>query len=181
MYQDDFKKIIELINTFSQLWSEHTMWTRSFIISTASELGDLPNVTKRLMRNPSDFANALKKYYGDEKANKFAALLKEHLSIAGDLVNAAKAGDTTTVDEKRKQWYANANEIAAFLASINPYWSQNEWKLMLHDHLKMTEDEATLRLSSKYAKDVALYEPILNQAMMMADYMANGIRKQFQI
>jgi hypothetical protein len=172
---------INLINTFRKLWSEHVMWTRSFIISTAANLGDLQLVTKRLLRNPTDFAAALKKYYGAEKAAKFDTLLTEHLMIGAALVNAAKAKDTETADEQRKKWYANADEIADFLSSMNPYWSKNEWQMMLYDHLKMTEDEAVKRLNGEYAKDIAQYDIIEDQALMMADYMADGIAKQFKI
>jgi len=177
----DCRKIIDLTNTFRKLWTQHVMWTRSFIISTASDLQDLSYVTKRLLRNPSDFADALKIYYGKEKSDKFASLLSEHLSIAASLVNAAKSGDTNTVNEERAKWYANADQIAEFLASINPYWSLTEWKLMMYDHLKMTEDEATSRLTGQYAKDVALYDAIEDQALMMADNMTKGISKQFVI
>lgn len=175
------KDKIDLINTLRKLWEQHIMWTRSFIISTASNLGDLQYVTERLLRNPSDFAEVLKKYYGVEKANPFKSLLTEHLTIAAKLVNAAKANDTNTVNDERKKWYANADQIAAFMASINPYWSQREWQLMLYDHLKITEDEAVYRLTNQYAKDVALYDAIEDQALMMADKMASGIIKQFSI
>ncbi|NLG93153.1 MAG: acetylglutamate kinase [Clostridiales bacterium] len=169
----------ELSNLFRKLWQEHIQWTRSFIISTAADLGDLQYVTKRLLRNPTDFYNALRPYYGEEKARRFEKLLTDHLLIASRLVNAAKAGDTETADEERRKWYANADQIARFLASINPYWSENQWKIMLREHLKLTEDEATNRLMGQYAKDIALYDIIEDQALMMADYMAKGIKKQF--
>jgi hypothetical protein len=67
------------------------------------------------------------------------------------------------------------------LASINPNWSKNEWKMLLYDHLKMVESEAVLRLNSEYEKDIAQFDAIEDQALMMADYMANGIAKQFRI
>jgi hypothetical protein len=172
---------INLVNTFRKLWEQHVMWTRSFIISTATNLSDLPLVTKRLLRNPGDFANVLKKYYGDSIAAKFESLLTDHLAIAGRLVNAAKAGDTEAVNAERIKWYSNADDISAFLASINPNWSKNEWKMMLYDHLKMTEDEAVERLTGEYAKDIAQYEAIEDEALMMADYMADGIARQFNI
>ena len=57
---------INLINLFRELWEEHIMWTRSFIISTVSELDDIEYVTHRLLRNPTDFANVFRLYYGDE-------------------------------------------------------------------------------------------------------------------
>ncbi len=172
---------INLVNTMRQLWMQHVMWTRSFIISTAANLGDLQLVIKRLLRNPTDFAKVLAKYYGEEKAKRFEALLTEHLAIAGNLVNAAKAGDTDTVNSERKKWYANADEIAGFLAAINPYWSRQEWQRMLHDHLKITETEAVARLTGQYASDIAQYDIVEDQALMMADYMAEGIRKQFSL
>lgn len=180
MYRyEDCKFLIETINTFRKLWTEHVMWTRSFIISTAANLGDLQLVTARLLRNPVDFAKVLRPFYGADKAKRFSNLLTEHLTIAAQLVNAAKSGNTDVVNEERKKWYANADEIAEFLSSINPYWSKNEWTLMLHDHLKMTEDEAVARLTGQYSKDVSLFDAIEDQALMMADYMADGITKQF--
>ncbi len=172
---------IALINAFRKLWEQHVMWTRSFIISTASNLGDLEPVTKRLLRNPTDFANTLTKYYGSEEAKKFASLLTEHIVIAANIVNAAKAGDTNTVNEERKKWYANADKIAGFLAGLNPYWSKSEWQIMMYDHLKLLETQVIERLQGQYAKDIAQYDIIEDQALMMADSMAEGIRKQFNI
>ncbi|CAB1254841.1 conserved protein of unknown function [Ruminococcaceae bacterium BL-6] len=170
---------IKIINSFRKLWSEHVMWTRLFIISTAADLEDLKPVTARLLRNPADFADALRPFYGSDNAKKFNDLMTEHLTIAAQLVGAAKAGDTDKVNDERKKWYANADQIASFLASISPYWSKVQWTLMLHDHLKMTEEEAVARLSGQYQKDVSLFDVIEEQALMMGDYMAEGIIKQF--
>lgn len=172
-------RIIILNNTLRKLWEQHIMWTRSFIISTVDNLGDIEFVTKRLLRNPSDFAAVLKNYYGSEKADKFQILLEEHLTIAGTLVNQAKDGNTEAVEETRKKWYKNASEIAAFLSEINPYWSRQEWNKMLDEHLKITEEEAVTRLQNKYRENVAIYDDIENQALAMADYMTRGILKQF--
>lgn len=172
---------IDLTNTFRKLWSEHVFWTRSFIISTAHDLGDLQYVTNRLLRNPDDFAAALNPFYGNDIAQKFRNLLYAHLTIAADLVNAAKAGKAEETNEQRRKWYANANEIAEFLSTINPHWSMREWQMMLYDHLKMTEEEATERLGGHYQQDVALFDAIENQALTMADYMIQGIMLQFRI
>lgn len=95
-------RIITLNNIFRKLWEQHVMWTRSFIISTADNLGDLDVVTQRLLRNPSDFAAVLKPYYGDAKANRFQKFLEDHLLIAADLVNQAKSGNTEGADAARK-------------------------------------------------------------------------------
>ncbi|MGI6728179.1 MAG: hypothetical protein ACOX4P_06500 [Anaerovoracaceae bacterium] len=50
-------KQIKIMNTLRKLWEQHVMWTRSFIISTIEGLSDLDPVTKRLLQNPTDFAN----------------------------------------------------------------------------------------------------------------------------
>lgn len=167
------------MNELRKLWEQHIMWTRSFIISTASDLPDLELVTQRLMRNPVDMANVLRPFYGDKNADTFQRLLTEHLSIAGDLVNAAKAGDTVKATELEKKWYKNADEIASFMAEINLYWNKQKWQDFLYDHLKMTEEEASLRLNKEYAEDIKIYDSIEKEALQMADYMTNGIIQQF--
>ena len=171
---------VNLMNTFRKLWEQHIMWTRSFIISTASNLGDLPMVTNRLLQNPSDFASVLMPFYGRENAARFQSLFQEHLLIAAKLVNDAKAGNTAAVKEGEIKWYENADEIAAFLASINSFWSEQEWKALLYDHLKMTENEAVQRLNGNYEEDIMQYDSIQDEALKMADLMSMGIIKQFK-
>lgn len=178
-YGEDVKDIT-LMNTFRKLWEQHIMWTRTFIISTAAELNDLDLVTKRLLRNPGDFAKVLERYYGRQKADEFQALLEDHLLIAADLVNSAKDKNISKAEDARKRWYKNADDIADFLSRINPYWSKNEWKRLLYEHLRMTEAEAVERLSGQYANDIAVYDEIEDEALKMADYMTMGIQRQFR-
>ena len=174
-------KQLQVLNTMQRLWIEHVMWTRSFIISTANDLKDLDAVTKRLLRNPVDFANQLRPLYGNQKAMRFQDLFTEHLLIAAQLVNAAEAGNDTEVMELREKWYVNADDIAKFLSEINPYWSQKKWQALLFDHLKMTEDEAVQILTGQYDASIDQYDAIQDQALKMANYMANGIIRQFKI
>ncbi|MEA4987198.1 MAG: acetylglutamate kinase [Anaerovorax sp.] len=170
-----------LFNILRRLWMEHVMWTRSFLISTASDLDDLEAVTNRLLRNPKDFAEVLRPLYGDRYSMEFKNLFTDHLLIAGALVNAAKAGDTKTVDEQRKKWYANADDIANLLGNMNPYWSKRVWKELLDEHLKMTENEAVQILTGQYEASINQYDEIEQQALLMADEMAYGIINQFHI
>jgi hypothetical protein len=173
-------KQMQLLCTLERLWIEHVLWTRAFLVSTASGFGDLGDVTNRLLRNPQDFADALRPFYG-ARAQRFGDLLKEHLLIAGDLVNAAKAGDAKTASQLRMRWYANADSIADLLGSINPYWNSQAWRTLLYDHLKMTEDEATQILKGQYAQSIAQYDAIQNEAVRMGEYMAAGIMDQFRM
>lgn len=174
-----YQNQISLITTFRKLWEQHIMWTRSFIISTAAELGDLEYVTQRLLRNPTDFANVLRNYYGADKAKRFENLLRDHLLIAASLVNNAKSGNKDGVAEDRKKWYKNADEITIFLSEINTYWSMRKFRTLLYSHLKMTEDEAVFRLNNKYPLDIMIYNSIQSEAMKMADFMSYGIIHQF--
>ena len=173
------KAELDLKNVMRKLWEQHMLWTRLTITSIIKDLPDVDLVTNRLLRNPIDFKKALKPFYGDEIASKFSVLLTSHLVIAAELVKAAKAGYNKEAADAEKRWYANADEIAAFLSRINPYWSQEDWRTMLYEHLKMTKSEAVNILSNNYAESIAEYDEIENQGLKMADVMAEGIVKQF--
>ncbi|MCB2314190.1 acetylglutamate kinase [Clostridium tagluense] len=173
------KAELDLMNTMRMLWEQHGVWTRMAITSMVFGLPDEEMVVNRLLQNPVDFANTLKFFYGDEIASKFSDLLKSHLVIASQLVKAAKAGDNKSATEAEKKWYENADEIAVFLSYINPYWSRETWKAMLHEHLALVKAEAVAMLTKDYAAGIKVYDKIESQALEMADMMAEGIIKQF--
>ena len=47
--------------------------------------------------------NSLRPFYGDQIADEYAALIKEHLVLAAELVTAAAIGDSKIAEEKRKR------------------------------------------------------------------------------
>lgn len=168
-----------LSNHMRLLWEQHVYWTRMVILSMAFGLPDTEFATNRLLRNPQDFEAALKPFYGEAIAARFEKLFTSHLTIAAELVNAAKAGNSAAAADAEKRWYANADQIAAFLGSINPYWSTQEWQKMLYNHLAMTKAEAVDILTQKYADSIRMFEDIEQEALAMADVMTQGIVKQF--
>lgn len=168
-----------LNNQLRLLWEQHVFWTRLTIISMVFGLPDVDLVTNRLLRNPKDFEVLLKPLYGDRAASRFADLFTNHLLIAAELVRAAKAGDNRAAADAEKRWYANADEIAAFLGGINPYWSAEQWRNMLYEHLALTKSEAVNILTGKYAEGITVFDKIEKQALEMADVMIHGIIRQF--
>ena len=73
-----------------QLWIDHVSWTRNFIVSDIASLEDKNIVLERLLKNQDDIGNSIKPYYGEDAGNKLSALLREHIELAGKVLEAAK-------------------------------------------------------------------------------------------
>ena len=136
-------------------------------------------VTKRLLRNPADIAAVFQPLYGNKIADRLNKLITDHLVLAAQLVKAAKAGDSAAAADIERRWYANADEIAAFLSSINPYWSKEKMMQMWHQHLALVKAQAVARLNKDYALDIAFYDEGEQLLLEMADEFTEGIIKQF--
>ena len=172
-------KEVELMNKMRNLWEQHSIWTRSLIVSISDNLADLEFVTRRLLRNPKDIGNVFRIYYGDAVANKITDLLTDHLVIGNKLITSIKAGDTVNAAAFNSAWYKNADDIAAALASINPYYVEKDIKEMLYTHLDLVKKEVSDRLAGNYEADIKDFDDIEKQALEMADTFSRGIINQY--
>lgn len=161
------------------LWMEHVNWTRMTIMGIVFNLPDLPFVQKRLLKNATDLGNCLRPFYGNQIADQYAQLIKEHLVLAAELVTAATKRDQETAQQKEKAWYKNADNIAAFLSSINPFINKTELQKMLYTHLSLTKDEAVNMIQKNYEADVEVFDKIEAEALAMSDMIASAIVMQF--
>ena len=163
-----------------KLWEDHITWTRLAIVSFAGGLPDLQATETRLLKNQTDIGNAVKPYYGRKAGNKLTALLKQHILGAVDLLQAAKSGDQNAISKASTAWYANGNQIAAFLHSANPRnWSTKDMRSMMKIHLDETLKEAQDRLAGNFAADIRDYDAVHRHILEMADMLSNGIMQQF--
>ena len=163
-----------------ELWEDHIVWTRMVIVSVVDELPDTSQAVDRLLTNQDEIGDAIKPFYGDAAGEALSALLREHIAGAADLLAAAKAGDQAAIDAAAAAWYANGDEIAAFLATANPKnWPVASMEVMMRDHLDLTLAEAVARLEGRYVDDIAAYDAIHAQILHMADMLSDGIVAQF--
>ncbi|HEY2324377.1 MAG TPA: hypothetical protein VGJ82_16075 [Thermoanaerobaculia bacterium] len=163
-----------------KLWEDHVTWTRLYIVSAAAGLPDAQPTAQRLLDNQRDIGNAVAEFYGKAAGDKLTGLLRDHILTAADLVTAAKAGDQAKVAAAKTKWYANANDIAAFLHGANPTnWPLATLQSAMKTHLDQTLDEATHQLHHDYPASIKDYDAIVNHILMMADVLSSGIIKQF--
>jgi hypothetical protein len=161
------------------LWEQHIAWTRMTIISLVFDLPDAEFTVSRLLRNAEDMGNAIKPYYGEQAGERYAVLIREHLTIAADLVKAAKAGETEKAEQIERDWYRNADEIVEFLSSANPYISKEELKSMFYEHLALTKLEAVCMIIENFELEVEVYDRIESAALEMSDMISDAIIRQF--
>lgn len=162
-----------------ELWEDHVQWTRLYIVSAVAGLPDADATLARLLQNQTDIGDAVAGFYGKAAGDKLTELLKGHIVTAGALLTAAKAGDKAATDKASADWYANADEIAAFLAGANRAWPASALRDMMRAHLDQTLAEATAQLTGDYATSVAEYDHIVSHILEMSDTLADGIVTQF--
>lgn len=172
-------KTCALKTTMRKLWADHVIWTREYIVSTIAQAEDNKDVTERLMKNQLDIGDAFGQFYGADAGNEFTVLLKDHITLAAEVVAAAKAGNQEKLREADARWHKNAEDMSHFLNKANNNWTMNDLMAMFNDHLRLTTDEATARLKKEWKKDIKTFDDVFDQIMKMADMITNGIIKQF--
>ena len=173
-------KQLALHDQMRKLWEDHVTWTRLAIVSFADGSAGFGATAGRLLQNQSDIGKALSAYYGVAAGERVTALLHDHITIAVELLQAAKAGDGAAFEAAHARWSANADEIADSLASLNPEsWPRAQLRAMMRTHLDQTLTEAADELGGDYAGSVATYEEIHRHILVMADVLSAGIMHQF--
>ena len=163
-----------------KLWEDHVTWTRLAIVTFADGSPSFDATAARLLQNQTDIGDAIKPFYGNAAGTQLTALLHDHITIAVELLQAAKAGDTVAFDDANTRWYANANDIADFLARANPRsWPRDVMRADMKTHLDQTLAEASHELQGDYPASVRDYEAIHLHILDMADMLSSGIMKQF--
>jgi hypothetical protein len=173
-------KAVAFRTAMDKLWEDHITWTRMVIVDFAAELPDLKTAEARLLRNQADIGNAIKPYYGRAAGNKLTGLLRTHILEAVPVLVAAKEGDKAKLTQALAAWYANANQIAAFLSRANPHsWPLPMMQTMMRQHLALTTNEAVARLQGKWTADVRAYDQVHAEILSMSHMLSNGIIRQF--
>lgn len=164
-----------IINT-RNLWRDLVTWSRAYLISRVSGIGNTEDVFNRLYRVPVDFGNTVRLIFGDQIAEQYVQSLSETAVLYRELIEAQITGNVDMANEKVQELYKKADQRAIFLASINPFWDETQWKNLLHTFIIYSLDEITSILMGD-SKNIDIFDRFLHLADIIGDYFAEGMFK----
>lgn len=170
---------LSLQRAMQRLWVDHVVWTRQYVISAIAGTPDADAAAGRLLRNQEDIGNALVPFYGEDAGAAVTDLLKQHILIAVDIVDAAVKGDKERFEAADHKWDENSADIAAALALANPFWPEKDVQDLLSLHLNLTRKEVVSRLDGRWEEDVQSFDDILTEILTLSDVLSSGLVQQF--
>jgi len=170
---------VYLNHRLRRLWSQLAMWRREYLIGLASNFGNLELIENRLYNVTTDFGNVFESFFGVQAANRMEYYFTVQASIMNEIAAAMKSGDNETVNNATKRLYENVDDMAAFLANLNPYWNEVNMRSLLYDYYRLTLIESLNILSGNLEEAVRIYEDLEDYVLEIADYMTQGFIRYF--
>jgi len=170
---------MKLHQDMRELWTDHVVWTRDYIMAAVGDQPDAKAAASRLMKNQEDIGAAVAKFYNKTAGDELTTLLKEHIAIAVDIIKFAKAGDKASQQQAAAKWQRNGEAIADVLSKANPNWPRATLVNMMNVHLSTTTDELNARMAKDWEGDVRAFDKVFAHILTMADALSDGIIKQF--
>lgn len=170
----------DLDDSMQKLWADHMQWTFATVDAYFNNQGALQAQLGRLLKNQEDIGAAIVPYYGQAAGDQLTLLLKAHINGAVPVLQAAKEGNQSALEQAIADWRQNAEEISDFLTSANPkYWEQSHMRLHMDDHITQTIAYSVDLLKQDYSQAVIDYDIAFNNMMHFSKTLALGIAYQY--
>ncbi len=157
------------------LWREMATWTRAYLISRFAGQGIAEYVFQRLYRLPRNFGDLMKLVYDDLIAEQYVQIISSQLVLTKEIIDAQIAGNIELVNEKVRQLYDRTEERSKFIASINPYWLEEDVRSLINTYHRYTLEEITTLLTGDYERNIDIYDRLLQHSDSIGNYFVEGL------
>lgn len=166
---------MNLINEFRLHSLEYAMWSRALATSLKFRTDSIDAVYERLLREPVDIYRAARNFYGPEMSEQYLDYLTQQVINYRNLTEALINNDYQNADRYWQNWRKTGDQIADFLARINPYWERSQWQRLLEEYHLMVYYQILAIISGDYRREIDIFDRIVDHTISMADYMSRGL------
>lgn len=170
---------MDLNNDMRKAWLMHVFWILMYETSFLNDLSGLSAIADRLELTPEDIAEVFSYYYPQNVVNQLSRLLSRHTELTAELMEAMKEGNSERMEQLEVQNSQNSAEISRLLSSTNGNYNYDELLRMMNMHTDTTKRQIQAGLDRNQEEEIRLFDENANHVSQMADYMTDGLIKQF--
>ena len=163
-----------LLNSMSlqyKYWIDYAYWIKLVFISISQNESSYEEYSKKLDSIAESMATELASRTTEENGKKYEVLLKEHFKISKLVMIDLQIGNP--INELYKQWIANGEKIAHFIATWNPMYSANRLATLWDTHLTNLLNMAKAILTHQTGLAISYGDLVENQLIAMVSYLSN--------
>jgi hypothetical protein len=166
---------VNLLLRTQKLWVELVLWMRNLFHSFFENRPQTAIIARVFQQLPLDFFNEFSRHFGPEASQQFLNIFTRLITVNWQMVNAYKENDQAAIDESIVQWYRVADEMAAFLAGVNPYWDEIQIRNMLYEYIQYKIQEIMAFLSGDYEMEMQIFDELKDKVIRISANLAAGI------
>lgn len=170
--ENDLENLVEGMRL---AWLEHVYWMRMYLMSVTADAADQQAVEERAQQTADEITDIFARALPINVTRQLRNLLMEHVELTGEIIRTLKSEDKSDYDALIKEWYGNANQIAALLGGQNPFFGGKETRNLLLNHLDLVREEIEYQINGEYGESIETFRDVVKQALLMADYFARGL------
>lgn len=163
------------IYTIRMFWFELVVWIRTYMLSRYAGTGDPEMIFARLMQVPETFVNTMKKFFPEIDVESYLQLFNTYLELIASFVTAMLENNVEELNLVTRSLYENADERAAAVSAINPFWQEEPWRDLLYANLRNTIEESNTFLTGDYERNIDIFTRLLDIAETSSTFLAQGI------
>lgn len=166
---------MSIINNARLFFIKLSAWFRIYIISRYYGIGTPEESFQRLYSEISGISNLFQMAFDRQSVDEISQLFNRFIFAVRDLITFQLQGNTAAMNQNVNRLYQISRNSSSFLASINPYLNEEEWRNLLDTYIQYTLEEANALAAGNYTSFIQYDEIILDHINKMGDILAQSL------
>jgi hypothetical protein len=155
------------------VWRRLTTWTIAYLIGRYERMGSEEELFTRLNLETREVGDILQLIFGRRISEDYSNIINRYVNGLRDLITVQMEGDTEAVQRILDFLSQNIAEHASFLASVNPFVDEAEWRSMLDTYLQYTIELANVFVEG--GSSIEATDRLTELTEQMSEYFAQRL------
>lgn len=162
------------------LWHGHVVATRDYAFAVkANDAKRASRAADAVVANAKQIADAVAGFYGKPAGEQLLGLLAGHWGAVKAMTDAERSQDKAAGAKAMSTLISNADQIAAFLSSANPYLPADAVRGLLVGHGGHHATQISQVMKGDLKGEAETWRAMQSHMDVIADALAGAIAKQF--